>query len=291
MDWCHTKKRRANTLLILSTLGGDPSTAYRISRCIQATCPDGGLFLVAVPGKCKSAGTLLAIGAHCIFMNHLAELGPLDVQIMARDELGEFQSGLIPSQAMETLGSETQRLFERTFLDLRYKSGMQISTRLAADIATELATGVMSKIYAMVDPMQLGGINRSMKIGLHYGLRLKEVSGNLKKGALETLTLDYPDHGFVIDKQEARELFKNILDFPPFLSDLVLQLQTSLRHGIKRFDGKEPVIEFLTDTIETDDIQEKTGEKNEEPTRPECNPTAEDQEDRGNPPKDDDPGD
>nr|WP_241877980.1 hypothetical protein [Psychrobacter sp. PraFG1]UNK04387.1 hypothetical protein MN210_08465 [Psychrobacter sp. PraFG1] len=47
--------------LVLSTYGGDPDAGFRIARCLQHYFEDG--ITLYVPHYCKSAGTLIAIGA------------------------------------------------------------------------------------------------------------------------------------------------------------------------------------------------------------------------------------
>lgn len=46
---------RSNSLLVLTTQGGDAGAAYRIARLFQET---SHIFTIFVPAKCKSAGTL-----------------------------------------------------------------------------------------------------------------------------------------------------------------------------------------------------------------------------------------
>ncbi|MDC5191875.1 hypothetical protein NRA34_18850, partial [Acinetobacter baumannii] len=47
-------------------------------------------------------------------------------------------------------------------------------------------------------------------IAFEYGRRLAETSQNLKDGALAKLISAYPAHSFVIDRKEAKILFKNV---------------------------------------------------------------------------------
>lgn len=56
-------KSRPNALLLLITSGGDAHAAYKIARHIQNQY---STFTVLVPGVCKSAGTLIAVGAHAV---------------------------------------------------------------------------------------------------------------------------------------------------------------------------------------------------------------------------------
>ncbi|MBI3492251.1 MAG: hypothetical protein HY047_10790 [Acidobacteria bacterium] len=58
---CRQHQRRENVLLVLITEGGDPDPAYRLARCLQDNYRRFSLF---VSGYCKSAGTLVALGAH-----------------------------------------------------------------------------------------------------------------------------------------------------------------------------------------------------------------------------------
>ena len=87
------KKNRPNTFLVLTTNGGTADAAYRIARLLQIVSKR---FYLYVPMRCKSAGTLIALGAHEIYMSPLAELGPLDVQLVQRNEIDRMRSGLGP---------------------------------------------------------------------------------------------------------------------------------------------------------------------------------------------------
>jgi hypothetical protein len=63
--------------LMLATPGGDGETAVRMVRAAQARCRE---LTVIVPDVAKSAGTLIAIGAHSILMAPASDLGPIDPQ-------------------------------------------------------------------------------------------------------------------------------------------------------------------------------------------------------------------
>lgn len=68
--------------LLLSTPGGDGETAVRLARSAQARCRE---LTVIVPDVAKSAGTLLALGAHRILMGPTSDLGPVDPQFQLPD--------------------------------------------------------------------------------------------------------------------------------------------------------------------------------------------------------------
>ncbi len=64
--------------LLLATPGGDGETAVRLVRSAQARCRE---LTVIIPDQAKSAGTILALGAHQILMGPTSDLGPIDPQL------------------------------------------------------------------------------------------------------------------------------------------------------------------------------------------------------------------
>jgi len=203
-------KKLENAMLILSTFGGDADVAYRIARCFQREY-EKGKFSILIFDICKSAGTLLSLGADELIMSYEAQLGPLDVQINKPDELGEVISGLTPVQALSFLQQHSFKLFEYQMLELVNRSGSQITTKMASEIATKLTIGLFQPIYSHFEPFMLGEYHRNMMVAIEYGERLIECKGNIKNSdVLEKLTHGYPSHGFVIDFKEAEKLFKQI---------------------------------------------------------------------------------
>lgn len=85
--------RKDTGILWLSTLGGLPDSAYTIARAFQRRYKH---FKVLVTGFCKSSGTLVALGASELVMSDSGQLGPLDIQVMDKEEFGERLSGLKP---------------------------------------------------------------------------------------------------------------------------------------------------------------------------------------------------
>lgn len=66
--------------LMISTPGGDGLAAERIVNTCRAYSGTGDYWAI-VPGKAKSAGTIVAMGASKIIMAPSSELGPVDPQI------------------------------------------------------------------------------------------------------------------------------------------------------------------------------------------------------------------
>jgi hypothetical protein len=236
----NTKVTRATTItLLMTTPGGDAGFAFRIARALACRYTKVRLLIC---GPCKSAGTLIAIGANEIVMHDTAELGPLDVQIRKRDELLQRESGLDIIQSLDHLTHATIDAFRNTFLEIAEKSGL--STRLCADISSNLVTQLYGNIYSQIDPIRLGSVVRANAIAMHYGEMLG--SPNLKNGALEQLVLGYPSHDFVIDRDQASQLFQRVRAPTPGEHDLIRAVEVALRipqfdeHFIVRLDKPAP---------------------------------------------------
>ena len=200
-------KSRDHATLLLVTFGGDADAAYKIARYIQDKYET---FTVLVPGVCKSAGTLIAVGAHRVAFAPYGEIGPIDIQTYKTDNLAERQSGLTITESLDHLSRSAIRLHGSVFSAIMKETNAVISFKTASEAASELVAGLYSPILSQIDPIEVGDKARSMRIASDYGRRLDARSKNLKDDALETLTKTYPAHEFVIDMQEARSLFQNV---------------------------------------------------------------------------------
>jgi hypothetical protein len=243
LDLLAGMQRRTNVLLLLCSGGGNPDAAYRIARGLQDNYKK---FTVLLAGRCKSAGTLLVLGAHEIAMTDHAELGPLDVQLGKKDELFELDSGLTVLNALTELESKAFELFEKTMFRIKLRSQGSVTFKTATHIATELAKGIVEPIMAQIDPMHVGEVSRALRIGKEYGDRLSNISNNLLEGSLDQLVEGYPSHGFVIDRKEAEGLFVNVRDATDEENSLIKLKPLS---GTLRMPGGDgPILAFLSDT-------------------------------------------
>jgi hypothetical protein len=236
-------RRRKNVVLILTTFGGSGEVAYRIAHHLQRAYSNGE-FILFVPMMCKSAGTLIAVGSHQIIMADTAELGPLDVQILKVDEVGERHSGLTPSQTLNTLKNEAFNLFDHCFGKLRER--FRFPTKMAATIAARMSVGLLAPIYGQIAPMRLGEIERAVLVAGEYGERIK--TENLRPEALSRLLTSYPAHGFVIDREEANKLFIDVRQ--PTVDELQLFIKVApvIHDGQARYERGESAHVLLLST-------------------------------------------
>ena len=258
MSLCSGDGLRENVLLILVTPGGNPDVAYRITRHLQIKYNKFWLF---VTGPCKSAGTLVALGAHELIFADYGELGPLDVQMQKQDELWERRSGLTHHLALSVLQDNAFQTFERIFLQIKARGVGAITLRTAAEIATQITVGLFSPLYQQVDPLRVTEANRAMTIASEYGRRLLEEGNNSNGDNLTRLISVYPSHGFVIDRREAKTLFLNVnepKEDERKLSEMLKEVAYR-PHGLS-----EPIIVRLSSKASTKrDQTEKTKSKDQ----------------------------
>lgn len=194
-------------LLILVTNGGSANSAYQIATLFQNTYER---FILYTPSYCKSAGTIIALGASSIIMDTFSELGPLDVQLAMRNELGSRKSGLLTRAALEGLKEESFNLFEHFLLNIMRRSGGSVSFKMAAELSASVTTGLMASVYSQINPDILGSDLRDLEIALQYGTRLVRRSGNADADIVKHLVTHYPSHDFIINADEASSLFNSV---------------------------------------------------------------------------------
>ena len=265
IDACMKRRRRKNALMMLVTRGGDADAAYRIGRCLQSKYER---FFLYVSGLCKSAGTIIATGAHELIMSDHGELGPIDVQLGKKDELWEQQSGLTVVDTLMSLQERAFATFENFLLKLKSRSGDSVTLRTATQVAGNLTTGLLAPIYRQVDPMHIGESAREMAIASYYGVRLLEAGKNISRDSLEFITSEYPSHGFVIDRQEASQLFHLVREPSEKEEHLAEVMGAAARLPTDFTQNSEPLFQFLSEELPmVEDTQDdkQTGENHDDP--------------------------
>lgn len=220
-------KKSDNCIVILTTTGGLANSAYKISRLFQQSYKS---FIVYPPRYCKSAGTIIALGAHSLIMDEFSELGPLDVQILDKDEIGGRKSGLLTRSAFESLSKEALDLFSNTMIGIKARSQNMVSFKLASEIAWKMTAEMMSPIFSQLNPEVIGSDFRDLSVAVQYGERLARNSKNAKALTVHKLVTDYPSHDFIIDKDEARSLFNRIDDPSKEMYNLIAQIARIVYH-------------------------------------------------------------
>jgi len=266
------KEKSTKVCLIPATYGGDPDAAFRIARAIGHHYE---VVEVLIVDHCKSAGTLLCIGADRLIFGNRGELGPLDIQLSKPDEMFESISGLAIAQALSAIETQMLGSFQSYWISIR--NGARLRTKLAADIAAKLVESLLSPISARIDPMTLGEHQRAMQVAFDYGERLAARSKNLRPDGLLRIVRDYPSHGFVIDRAEAREIF-NVVDSPSGPTQIFYE---AARRAIDdgAFSGEPWVFDLAN--LKSPDEPESTQQSDQMPQEEEQDSDIDKQDDNG----------
>jgi hypothetical protein len=205
--------------LVLHTLGGDPHAGYRIATFLQKAT-DG--FSVVIPKMAKSAGTLISLAALRIIMGRMAELGPLDMQV--RDtESDLWDSALNETKSLQTLSREALVLYAEK-MELLKKVYRHKSFETKNKIATEFVNEMIRPLVEKIDAVHYTKMARVMEIMKKYGRQLmRRANYPLSKvsSVVESLGDDFPDHSYIIDSREARELGLRVENPKPEIADCI----------------------------------------------------------------------
>lgn len=192
--------------VLLNSPGGDIESAYRMLLALRDRVDD---IEVLVPGWAKSAATFFCLGADSIHMGRYGELGPLDPQMFDRSGRARQVSALETFNALEHLLSYSVDSLDAVIQLLLRRSPMDIPHAL--DRAHPMFAAIASPLYGQIDPHELGESGRYLSISEEYAKRVMErwayadSSDADRQRIAQRLIWSYPDHGFVIDLEEARE--------------------------------------------------------------------------------------
>ena len=138
--------------LFISSPGGDSLASERIINICRSYSETGEYWAI-VPGKAKSAATMICFGASQIIMDTTAELGPIDPQLtMVKDGASRWFSAVnvvesyddLFARAVRETGNLEPYLQQLANYDETEIKEMRAAIELSEDIAVRtLATGMM----------------------------------------------------------------------------------------------------------------------------------------------------
>ncbi len=177
------------------------------------------------------------------------------------DKLGAQESGLNISEAFKAMEERARDTYHNLITELLSASNGVISIRTAMRAACSMVSSLYGPIFQRFDPEEVGSRSRAMRIGEEYASRLNVKWGNLKSDSIEILSRSYPSHGFVIDFDEAKSMFKNVRRANSDEMIIVKELKR-----LARFQQQDPIIQFLTNSEENSNEQESITGTNSERT-------------------------
>lgn len=153
---------------------------------------------VIVPNKCRSAGTLMALGANCVTMSKQATLGPIDPSITR--SMSPIIPGSNPPQKLPISVGSVKGYFSLLKEEVGAKGDDAIS---AAYI----------KLSEYIHPLVLGDVYRTQKQIQMLAEKLLRMSYRNKKdikNIVSFLCSDSGSHDYTISRTEAKSLGLNV---------------------------------------------------------------------------------
>ncbi len=171
--------------VVVNSGGGDIDAAFNLSMLFRRFGNKELIFII--PRWAKSAATLMVCGGDKLIMTPIAELGPLDPQIIEINPIERRLEQFSPLHIESTLN----------LIRDEFKKGNK-----------ELANKLIERLQF---PLTLGSFLKSIEIGEQYLIRLlssRILKNNIKqaKEIADRFTKGYADHGFCITVDEAKEM-------------------------------------------------------------------------------------
>ena len=175
--------------LILFTSGGDTSAAWNLVNLMQIFCDD---FEVIALGKCRSAGTLISLGADRIIMTKQATLGPIDPSI--QHPLGPSIPGASPDARARV---SVEAVYGYLDAVKAFSKDESLGVQALLDLSNK------------VHPLVLGQIFRSRQQIRDLAQRLLTRHTNDSEKAkkiIDFLCSESGSHDYTINRREAKQL-------------------------------------------------------------------------------------
>jgi hypothetical protein len=203
--------------LVIDSLGGYAKSAYRLATLLRRHC---GGFVAVIPRCAKSAATLLALGAKDIYLGQYGELGPLDAQVFDPDSEESF-SALDEVQTLERLHAFALEAVDKSMVLMVGRTGMKVQTLLPEMLA--FVSQLVTPLLAGVDPVHYTQMSRVLKEAEEYATRLLRVTHkqDVAQGIARHLVERFPEHGFMIDHDEAKEIGLHVRALPKEVGPLL----------------------------------------------------------------------
>lgn len=210
--------------LVIHSGGGNIHAAYQLISLLRR---HADRIHANVPFFAKSAATLLCVGSDTIFLDELAQLGPLDPQIYEQKAGGKrvFTSALNPFKTLEQLQKFSLESLDIAMRMISGRSLMNVDECLRH--ATAFVKSTTEPLFSQLNPDKLGEYSRELAVGVEYGKRLLrriERWDTNSVRVIDKLVHGYPSHDYIIDYDELHEMGFDVHMFPDSEHDVVQEL-------------------------------------------------------------------
>src|SRR6266487_6086233 len=224
--------------VILDSTGGPLDSAFKTVLYLSRYTKNLNVY---VPRKAKSASTLIAVGAHTLFMSPFGELGPLDTQIRDPRNPTDYMSALDCYQSVDYVRDFGFGTLSQALKHLAAVTQGKITLIDSVNAATQFAIGSITPMLTQTKSLDFGAWGRSLKIGERYAqvllARVEPLEPARTEKIARRLVYGYTHHLFPIDIIEARDMGLN----PQEMS--IEQYQSAVEI-VNACDNNEICIEF-----------------------------------------------
>ncbi len=240
--------------LVINSVGGSIHAAYQIVELLRMHTKQ---LIACVPFYAKSAATLLCVAADAIILDELAQLGPLDTQVLEERKAGKgnYVSALNPFKTLEQLQKFALETLDVAVKMMVMRSGMDLDECLQH--ATAFVRTTTEPLFGRLSAEKLGEYSRALSVGKEYGDRLlrrfAKWDEQKREEVLEKLVHGYPSHDFIIDYQELQEI--------GFHAELFKEEERDVVQGLFKPMGREESLVMLVKPIAAKDVEAQPPEK------------------------------
>ncbi len=200
----------------VDSFGGDAHAAYKLVLELRSRC---AVLRGVVPDRAKSAATLMILGMDKIYMAASAELGPLDAQI---EHPGRDNMRISALDVADSLAFMGQTAFEIMFAGgalIVFQLGLPRIDVLNSSL--QFASQLVAPAVAKLDPHLIHQAKNLLRVTEQYAVSLlterrgqsqEATNLNAMSEMVRKLVKEYPAHGYVISRGEARDLGLEIED-------------------------------------------------------------------------------
>jgi hypothetical protein len=206
----HLKKIKKQKILhvLLYSYGGDAHTAFHIGRLLQGY---SDLLNIYILREAKSAATLISSAADTIIFSEISELGPMDPQI--------HMNGI-------------------DFSPLAIKHTFDLLQQQSEEKHDQIVKVLTDKLP---DPLILGELLKSLETGKDYLYKLMKdrmfIDNDDKAIEIaEKLVMGYPDHGYCIDFNEAKNIGLKVKKVDTNYETEILKIMKNYKNVWDKFD-------------------------------------------------------
>lgn len=211
--------------LVLYTLGGDTLSAWNIINLIREFCKE---LEIIVPNKCRSAGTLMCLGADNIIMTKQATLGPIDPSLVS--PFNPIQPGSNPPQRIPVSVESVKGYFDL----LKNEVGVSDAVVLG---------DAYKKLVDHINPLVLGDIFRrkcQIKMLANKMMSMHKLEDVYVEKIIKFLCSDSGSHDYTISRTEAKSLGLRISSPDDRMYELLKKWYNNVAEELKLTEGINP---------------------------------------------------